>query len=296
MQAVGLNHAVFRSPDPLALAAYYEEVIGLHRVESAKEHVYLATRSGTDAVVVAAGDSTGLAGFALHVSPERSAADIRKALSVHGIQGDVRSNPHPTVAESVVFTDPNGFRVELLPDARLHAPGPVQGVAPLRLGHLALAVCDVNATHAFYREIFGFRVGDWIGQHFVFLRCNHEHHTLNFIQSDRSRMQHVAFEMQNQGALLLACEVLARANQRLMWGPVRHGPGHNIATYHMNPQGQIIELYAEIDIISNESLGYYDPRPWHADRPQRPKIWPPLEPHRDVWGQAGPKDFLQQGI
>ena len=29
---------------------------------------------------------------------------------------------------------------------------------------------------------------------------------------------------------------------QLLWGPVRHGPGHNIATYHRNPDGYLIEL------------------------------------------------------
>lgn len=296
MQALGLNHAVFESADLPRHVAYYEEVVGLHRVESTGDHVYLATRSGTDALVMSAGDGTRLTGFALQVGPERDAADIRRELAARGVEAEIRSDPHPTVAQSVAFTDPGGFLVELLPEARLHAPGPIRGAAPLRLGHLALAVRDVHAAHTFYGDVLGFRTGDWIGGHFVFMRCNHEHHTLNFIQSDRNRMQHIAFEMQNAGALTSSCEVLAHAGLRLLWGPVRHGPGHNIATYHANPQGQIVELYTEIDVMSNELLGFYDPRPWHADRPQRPKVWPPMEPHRDVWGLAGPQDFLKRGV
>ena len=56
-----------------------------------------------------------------------------------------------------------------------------------------------------------------------------------------------------------------------MWGPVRHGPGHNVATYHRNPEEQTIELFIELDLMKDEELGYFDPRPWHRDTPQRPK-------------------------
>jgi hypothetical protein len=29
--------------------------------------------------------------------------------------------------------------------------------------------------------------------------------------------------------------------------------------------------------MKNEELGYFEPRPWHVDRPQRPKVWEPGE-------------------
>ena len=33
----------------------------------------------------------------------------------------------------------------------------------------------------------------------------------------------------------------------------------------------------------DETLGYFEPRPWHEDRPQRPKVWP-AETWRAQWG------------
>ena len=293
VKALALNHVAFGTADVSALTAYYEEVVGLHVTARHDGRVYLASRSGTEAVILSADDATRLHGVALLAgSGEVSVA----TLATRGVAAERRSDPHPGVAESVVFTDPDGFAVELLPEPCLHAPGPVRGAAPLRLGHVAVAVRDVNRTKAFYESVLGFGVGDWIGTHFVFMRCGHEHHTLNFVQSETSRMQHIAFEMQNAAALAASCDVLAQAGLRLLWGPVRHGPGHNIASYHANNAGQIIELFAEMDMMSNEALGYYDPRPWHADRPQRPKVWPPVDPARDVWGPAGPEGFLRRGV
>lgn len=296
MRALGLHHAVFESPDLEKQVAYYERVIGLQVVERTADRVYLASRSGTEAVVLSGGSQTALRGFALLVGPEQETTDTMAGLSASGLRGERRGDPHPGVAESVCFTDPDGFTVELLCEPRLHPPGPARGVAPLRLGHLALVVQDVNRSGRLYAELLGFREGDRIGEHFVFMRCGCDHHSLNFIHTaGPSRMQHIAFEMQSAAALSTSCDVLAAAGLRLLWGPVRHGPGHNIATYHLNAEGQIIELYAEMDLMTNELLGYYDPRPWHDDRPQRPKTWPTGVRHRDIWGPAGPDGFLQLG-
>ena len=75
----------------------------------------------------------------------------------------------------------------------------------------------------------------------------------------------------------------------LVWGPGRHGPGHNIYTYHYNPDGFTIEMFTELDTMSNEANGYFDPRPWHTDMPQRPKVWDPVSvATRNMWGISKP--------
>jgi hypothetical protein len=38
-----------------------------------------------------------------------------------------------------------------------------------------------------------------------------------------------------------------------------------------------------MDQMSDERLGYFDPRPWHQDRPQVPKVWP-KDTLRSYWG------------
>src|ERR1044071_8356174 len=59
----------------------------------------------------------------------------------------------------------------------------------------------------------------------------------------------------------------------LFSGPGRHGIGHNLFAYHRAPNGLITELFAELDQV-NEELGYFEPRPWHRDHPQKPKVGP----------------------
>jgi hypothetical protein len=35
----------------------------------------------------------------------------------------------------------------------------------------------------------------------------------------------------------------------------------------------VIEFFCEMDQMHDEELGFFEPRPWHQDRPQRPKVW-----------------------
>ena len=48
---------------------------------------------------------------------------------------------------------------------------------------------------------------------------------------------------------------LATREIRMAWGPGRHGVGHNIFTYHADPDGNFIELFTELDLIADEETG-----------------------------------------
>ncbi len=93
------------------------------------------------------------------------------------------------------------------------------------------------------------------------------------------------------GHMHRACDILGGQKVKILWGPVRHGPGHNVACYHRDPDGHIVELFYDLDSMTDEALGFWDPRPWHRDRPQRPRVWTGLP--RDVWGLPPSPEFLE---
>ena len=154
---------------------------------------------------------------------------------------------------------------------------------PLKLGHVAYRVDDVQKTVKFYCDVLGFRVSDWRDNTFAFLRCNTDHHTVNFVYDAEPQLHHIAFEVKDWAEIQRAAETLARHDIHLVWGPGRHIIGHNIAIYHRNADKVRVEFFCEMDQMKDESLGYFDPRPWHQDRPQRPKVWGP-ETLRNYWG------------
>ena len=136
---------------------------------------------------------------------------------------------------------------------------------------------------SFYTDVLGFKVSDWMGDRFSFLRCGVDHHTVNFVRYEEARLHHIAFEVRDMAELQRSCDFLARNGIQLVWGPIRHVVGHNIAAYHRNPDDQRVELFCELDIMRDEALGYFEPRPWHEDFPQRPKVWP-ADTLRAYWG------------
>ena len=75
-------------------------------------------------------------------------------------------------------------------------------------------------------------------------------------------------------------------------GVERHGIGHNLFAYHRAPNGLITELFAELDQV-NEELGYFEPRPWHRDHPQKPKVWPKDPSAANLWGVMPPDEMMK---
>ena len=190
----------------------------------------------------------------------------------------------PGVAEAVVFTDPKGTKIEIFSDyVFAKDDGRTAGIMPLKLGHVAYRVDDVQKIVKFYCDVLGFRVSDWRDETFAFLRCNTDHHTVNFVHDAEPQLHHIAFEVKDWAEIQRAAETLARHDIHLVWGPGRHIIGHNIAIYHRNADKVRVEFFCEMDQMKDEALGYFDPRPWHQDRPQRPKVWGP-DTLRNYWG------------
>ena len=104
----------------------------------------------------------------------------------------------------------------------------------------------------FYCRVLGFRVSDWIEDWFVFLRCGPDHHTVNFVRGKRTHDAPRRLRAEGLGADPAACDFLGLNKIPLIWGPGRHGPGHNIYTYHRNPDDQIIEMFTELDKMLDE--------------------------------------------
>jgi catechol 2,3-dioxygenase-like lactoylglutathione lyase family enzyme len=264
IQVKRFSHATFETPDVERQVDYFAQVVGL----------------------AVAGKQNG------QVDPSTSFADIRKGLDAEGIKSEERSDAAPGIPKAIVFKDPKGTAIEIFAEQKpIAGSQPVAGIGPIKLGHLAFCVDDCKAYADFYCKVMGFRVSDWIQDWFVFLRCGPDHHTINFVQGKRTMMHHVAFELKDWAQVQQAMDFLGSKNINLAWGPGRHGPGHNIYTYHRNPDDQIIELFTELDKMLDESLGYFDPRPWHRDHPQRPKVW---TDRRDIWGMPPNAEYIRQ--
>ena len=279
-----LGHATLSTPDLEQQVDYYSRILGLGIIEKTKDRAFLGSKQGLEAIELVGGEAGALKRVSFQIDPESDLGDVVKALQKEGIKCERRQGISPGVAEAVTFEDPKGTPVDLYAGYQFAKPDGIPGIFNiLKLGHVAYRVLDVQKVVKFYCDVLGFRVSDWRGDFFVFMRCNTDHHSLNFIIDDQPQLHHIAFEVVDWSEIHKAVDYLAHNKIHLVWGPGRHVIGHNVATYHRYSDLVRVEIFTEMDQMKDEALGYFDPRPWHQEFPLYPKMHGP-ETLRNYWG------------
>lgn len=276
--------------------AHYSAVMGLIPVSASPSEAYLGIDREHHSLVLTPGTSIGCTKLGFQIAAEDDLAELSRQIERLGVKTERVSDPDPSISSAVRFMDPKGTVVQV------HArQGPSNhkasgaGIAPVKLGHIAFSVATrdmLTKTHEFYAQGLGFKISDWISDFFVFMRCNPDHHTCNFLLGSGNKMHHLAFELRDWAHLQNAADLLAKHGIELIWGPGRHGPGHNVFLYYRDPDRNIIELFCEIDRMQDEDLGWFEARPWHEDYPQKPKIWEASPRAVNIWGPPPPEGFL----
>jgi catechol 2,3-dioxygenase-like lactoylglutathione lyase family enzyme len=286
-----IAHAVYETPDLNRQVEYYTDILGLTLVAKEKDQAFLASTIDHHSVVLRKGEAARCVRLGFQIGIDDDLKEFDKQTAAHGIKTQRVNDPGPSIAEMITFEDPKGTVMEVFKRGEFaQQKFPDKGIVPHKLGHVAFFVKDVKRTTDFYCDVLGFRVSDWMGDFFSFLRCGPDHHTINLMRSEADRHFHTAFELRDWGHMLTACDYLSLHGYKLLWGPGRHGIGHNLFTYHRAPNGLITELFAQLDQM-NEKLGYFEPRPWHRDRPQRPKVWTPDPNASNYWGAGAPEEM-----
>jgi len=288
-----IGHATFETPDLDRAIDYYTQVAGLVLAAREKSRAFFASKIGQLVVQLEQGEVARCAKLSFEVAPNSDFGDMRRELEQLGIKSDIRNDSVPGIPKVLSFEDPKGTTIELFSDWNyLGSHHQVIGVGPLKLGHVAFIVDDAKKLADFYGQVLGFRVSDWVEDFFVFMRCGPDHHTVNFLTGQQTKMHHIAFEVKDFAQIQTACELFGQKKIPIIWGPLRHGPGHNVSTYHHNPDQQVVEFYTELDQMKDEELGYFEPRPWHHDLPQRPKVWHGIN-SISVWGPPPTEEYLR---
>ena len=104
-----------------------------------------------------------------------------------------------------------------------------------------------------------------------FYRCNANHHSLAIADGEATTLNHVAFEVNSIDDMMRgAGRVMNDGRARVMWGPGRHSAGDNTFYYFFDPEGNVSEYTAEVEMILDDDA-------W------TPKEHAPI----DMWNTAG---------
>ena len=270
------SRATYPTNDIEKITEYYQAIIGLQLVDKTPQRAVMATKMGEEAIIFdASPDAHGdrVLELAFQV-PETVDLDEQVALfNREGIGAEIVTDVTPAVRKALEITDPGGSRIQIMQNPQYGSIDTSNiGVGPLKLGHLGRKTTDVMPYVDFYTKLFGFKLSDWREGLAYFLRCDRHHHSINFFKHKTDSLHHMAFELSSWGHLHDALDLLGRNSRKCEWGPSRHTIAHNVAAYHRDPEGRLVEFFTEMDIVNE--LGFFEPRPWHDMFPQRPQAWP----------------------
>jgi catechol 2,3-dioxygenase-like lactoylglutathione lyase family enzyme/predicted enzyme related to lactoylglutathione lyase len=259
-------------------------ILGLHETRATGGRTYLAASSTAHhELIYVESDSDGVDHLGLVAASAEALREIYRRVQAANftiVSSDVLVEG---IAEGFAFVGPEGFVFSIYRgmSATRHVATPNFG--PDRYGHVNLHPVNIGRMKDFLVNILDFRVSDVIGDDYAyFLRCNPDHHGIALIPG-RGTLHHHAWQTQSIADLGKLADRLDAVGRRLIWGPVRHGAGHNIAAYFVEPTGAVIELYTDLEQI-------YD-----ADRP--PITWDGDDGRWfNRWGTYNGQDFRSHGL
>lgn len=261
--------------------AHARDILGLRQTHAAGDAAYFSAGDRHHEIIYVKSDRDAVDHLTFIARDVDALAEVRRRVRDAGFALLSDAPLQEGVAEAVSFVGPEGYLFEVATSVTsLGLAAPAFG--PQRYGHVNMHPVDFEGMRDFLVDILEFRVSDTIGDSAAFLRCNADHHGIALIRG-RGTLHHHAWQTQSIADLGRLADRLDAIGERVLWGPVRHGAGHNIAVYYKEPGGAIVELYTDLEQI------YDDSRP--------PIEWDP-DDHRwfTRWADWRPDDFRSHGI
>lgn len=263
-----LDHLVLESPDIGATARFYATALG-YRPETADAAVILRAADRTLVIVPGAARTLAAAGYRVL---DRDELDrLRRRVLDAGFP--VESVTSPVFDIAIGVTDPDGNRYFF---GVAHTEAATSPTPAARLQHVVFASRNPHAIVDFFTDALGFTLSDEVvddvgGVRTSFLRCSEEHHSFAVFKAPVNRLDHHCYETTDWNAIRDWCDHFASLGLKVQWGPGRHGPGNNLFAFVRDPDGNWVELSAELEAVT------------HARAAGR---WPHSEKTLNSWGMG----------
>lgn len=251
-----LHELALGNPEPETLARFYTDALGYAFARDAHGLLGVAAERRLRLVE---GQPRTLSYAAFAVQDRGDLAGLTARLAAAGTP--VESTQLPGMAEALSFRDPDGNRfvfglAEPAPTDAVpaEAGGSAAGALGARLQHVVFASTDAARLIDFYADVLGFELSDRVlddegGLRTAFLRCSHEHHSLAVFQASECRLDHHCYEAGDWNLIRDWSDHFAQQHIPLKWGPGRHGPGNNLFIFIHDPDGNWLEISAELEHV-----------------------------------------------
>lgn len=262
----GLSCLTLGVPDPDVVGAYYED-FGL---TSLGDHRY-ATVNGGEQLRLVRTDRRRAVALGIACDDRDDLQRVAHSLGALGFEAAI-------VGDAVVTRDEGtgvDVRVEIMPritaspepGLTFNAPDSVgrrnrrsecldrddSVLRPRKLGHLIMSSTNADSSYDFFIRGIGFKVSDQTKEGLSFLRCSTDHHNLGIRQAPIQFVHHTSWELPDVDAVgRAAMELIAKDEDRHVWGLGRHYLGSNYFWYLKDPAGNYSEYYSDMDVILDD--------------------------------------------
>jgi 2,3-dihydroxybiphenyl 1,2-dioxygenase len=154
------------------------------------------------------------------------------------------------VADLIVFADPIGNRLEAFcgPEIASDPFRPGRSISgfrtgPLGMGHAVLTVENLDCVLAFYRDVLGFGLSDYILKPFkaYFMHVNPRHHSLALIETGTNGMHHMMLELYSLDDVGQGYDIALTDPESIGATLGRHTNDHVTSFYSRSPSGFMVE-------------------------------------------------------
>lgn len=255
---------------------FYTEVWGLEQVgEEAGRRFFRCAAGGPVALSLRQGKRAHFESMTLQARDAAAVQSLHARLAseqgVRLVASPGALSGEPGKDYGMVFEGPQGLRIIV---AVLPATPPVMQTTdpsrPLCLTHLVLNSADMPQLSAFFTGVLGFRLSDRTDR-MDFLRCGPDHHTVALAHGNSLSLNHAAFAMRDIDSLMYGAGRLLDHGYHVEWGLGRHGPGNNVFSYFVDPDGFAVEYTTEMAQIGEDYETQFADY-WSA-YPRRPCRW-----------------------
>jgi catechol 2,3-dioxygenase len=143
---------------------------------------------------------------------------------------------------------------------------------------------EVEKQTAFFVDVLGFK---WSDSTFLmdFVRCCSDHHSVALARGNGPSLNHMAYEMPDIDGLMRGAGRLRKSGHEILWGVGRHGPGSNVFSYFVEPNGFVTEYTTDVQQVDDTYIGH--DAQW----------WKDLNVFPCRWNMAGvPSEFARKAM
>jgi catechol 2,3-dioxygenase len=245
------------SDNPARLADFYRDQMAMAETVSDGVHTL---KAGSRATVISPGKSTTLLCFGYAMADARALEVLRARLLKNGVpMRDKTVSLYQ--AGAFAINDPQGREIAFGVPVDARTPDR----EPARLQHTVFQTTDLENMVRFYVEKVGFTVSDEVVNMddgrvmVVFMRSDNEHHSLAFFRGSRDEWDHHCYETNEWNDIRDWGDKFAKKRIPIFFGPGRHGPGNNLFFMVNDPDGNKVELSAEIETVDqNKEAGVWE--------------------------------------